>query len=439
MAKLKFFKPPLIPPYKGGLKRFLLSKLVNLNSPWEGETGNAVPRGVKMKKILCILILLSCFYLNSKTWIREYTYQASEADSKITSRAIALEQVKRLLLQEIGMYMHSTVLSGEIEASGKVKDLTAKQIEIISAGITETKIIEENWNGVTYYMKAEITADENDVVNRLDTIIEDNEKSMQLEKSHRRTEKALAEIDSLKIKLAKTRNENQKLKLQKKYNQSSNELSAEDWFQKGVIEVHNGYYEKGIEYFNKSAELHARPETLYNIGLAYGKLGNYNKEIEYYIKTNNVFPIFNSYYNLGVAYFDIGKYDDAIECYKNAIEFAPNNPDVYFNLGNVYLEIHKEMNAIINFKKTIELNPYDEVAYYNMGNAYSNLGNYDDAIINYENAIELNPYYVEAYNNMGFSYVQKGNFEKSIKYAQIAARLGYKPAQELLLKFGIQW
>jgi hypothetical protein len=40
----------------------------------------------------------------AKTFEREYTYRASEADSKITSRAIALNQVKTALLEEIGVY-----------------------------------------------------------------------------------------------------------------------------------------------------------------------------------------------------------------------------------------------------------------------------------------------------------------------------------------------
>jgi hypothetical protein len=33
---------------------------------------------------------------------REYTYPAGEADSKLTCRAITLEQIKRLLLEELG-------------------------------------------------------------------------------------------------------------------------------------------------------------------------------------------------------------------------------------------------------------------------------------------------------------------------------------------------
>ena len=53
-----------------------------------------------------ILVILFCLFINTtvvaETYIREYTYKASEADSKLTSRTIALDQVKTILLQEIG-------------------------------------------------------------------------------------------------------------------------------------------------------------------------------------------------------------------------------------------------------------------------------------------------------------------------------------------------
>jgi len=41
------------------------------------------------------------------TYQRDYSYQASESDSKISCRTLALEQVKRLLLEELGSYLVS--------------------------------------------------------------------------------------------------------------------------------------------------------------------------------------------------------------------------------------------------------------------------------------------------------------------------------------------
>lgn len=68
--------------------------------------------GAKIKNALHWLLAVLFLSPNSalaetKTFQREYTYQASEADSKLSARAIALEQVKRLLLEELGTYLES--------------------------------------------------------------------------------------------------------------------------------------------------------------------------------------------------------------------------------------------------------------------------------------------------------------------------------------------
>ena len=66
-----------------------------------------------MKKILLtaaiILAAVVCGNAESRTFVREYYYQAGESDSKITSRTKALTEVKRLLLEEIGVYLESYI------------------------------------------------------------------------------------------------------------------------------------------------------------------------------------------------------------------------------------------------------------------------------------------------------------------------------------------
>ena len=87
-----------------------------------------------------------------KVFVKEYTYQASEIDSKVTSRAIALEQVKRLLLEEFGTFLIS-------ETDVKNFQLTKDKVTVLTAGIVKTEILAEKWDGKTYYVKAKITAD----------------------------------------------------------------------------------------------------------------------------------------------------------------------------------------------------------------------------------------------------------------------------------------
>lgn len=129
-----------------------------------------------MKKhfiIAALVFLPTILMAETKTFIREYTYQASESDSKITARAKALSEVKRLLLEEIGVYMESYTNYTTQDENGEVtKDFLHNEIKSMSAGITETKIVEEVWNGVQYFIRAEIEVDPTDVARKITATLE---------------------------------------------------------------------------------------------------------------------------------------------------------------------------------------------------------------------------------------------------------------------------
>ena len=71
-----------------------------------------------LRKKIAALVIFSAFVstffcalpvrADVEVFEREYTYQATKIDSKESSRAIALEQVKKLLLDELGIYVEST-------------------------------------------------------------------------------------------------------------------------------------------------------------------------------------------------------------------------------------------------------------------------------------------------------------------------------------------
>ena len=149
-----------------------------------------------MKKfIFCLagLIFLSSSLLvfaETKTFIKEYTYQASEYDSKITCRTLALEQVKRLLLEELGTYLES-------ETEVKNFQLTKDQIITITAGIARALVIDEKWDGKAYYLKAEIEADPKEVAATIYTIRQDRQKMKQIEKLSKTIAEQSAYIEKL--------------------------------------------------------------------------------------------------------------------------------------------------------------------------------------------------------------------------------------------------
>lgn len=189
-----------------------------------------------MKKILltAIIILTAGIYCNAenKTFIREYHYQAGESDSKISSRTKALTEVKRLLLEEIGVYLESYINYSEEKTEDRISSqFLKKEIEQISAGITETSILEENWTGVEYYIKAEITVDPDDVIRQLNRSIEHRKASVVVDSLNMLLTEANTSIKAKEAEIASLRrsleNEQEKLRQQEENLQRlNNELSG---------------------------------------------------------------------------------------------------------------------------------------------------------------------------------------------------------------------
>jgi len=91
---------------------------------------------ITLISFLSVLFIANHASAELKTFTKEYTHQASDLDSKISSRAIALEQAKRLLLEEVGTYLIS-------ETEVKDFQLTKDKITTLTAGIVQAEILDE--------------------------------------------------------------------------------------------------------------------------------------------------------------------------------------------------------------------------------------------------------------------------------------------------------
>lgn len=168
--------------------------------------------------IIALLLLLSApAFAELKSFEKEYTYQASEFDSKASSRTIALEQVKRLLLEELGSYL---------ESSTEVKDfqLTKDRIVALTAGVVHTHVIDEKWDGRNYWLKAVIKADPENVARSLDTLRKDQKKSDDLEEIRRKSDQSLKEIERLQSEVTSLKND---IKAKETYNKNVETLKQD--------------------------------------------------------------------------------------------------------------------------------------------------------------------------------------------------------------------
>ena len=271
-----------------------------------------------MRKITIVVSLLLLFVLQSysfaevKTYIKEYTYNASEVDNKVSSRVTAMREVKRLLLEELGTYLESIIEVKNFE-------LTKDQITSLTAGIVKTEIIDEKWDGHTYWIKTKIVADTDDVIKSIDNLRKDRDKSKELEDAKKRSDVLLEANKKLREELVLAKG-NVKQEVQQRYDNSIKELSSIEWYESGLINYKKVDYEAAVRDFSKAIELNPEYATAYNNrGFAYMKLSKYNEAIidfDKAIELNSKYA--TAYNNREIAY---NKLNDKESIIDNIIEF----------------------------------------------------------------------------------------------------------------------
>jgi len=374
---------------------------------------------------LFLLSISNFAFAETKTFVREYTFQAGDEDSKNSSRTISLREVKRLLLEELGTYLESTT---EVQNFQLTKD----QIITLTAGVVRTELVEEKWDGRTYWIKAKIQADSGDVIKAIDTLRKDRQKTRELEDIRKKSDALLKENERLRRELATSKGEKKK-KDTKAYKKTIQDLNATEWFDKGYVEIMAGRWKEALDFFTKSIELDPQYAEAYGKrGVAYVILGNSKQAIKDYDKAIELNPQdAPTYYNRGNAHGALGNTNQAIKDYDKAIELNPQWAMAHKNRGNTYDKLGNHKQAIKDYDKAIELNPQDAKVYFDRGLAYAQLGNNNQALMDYNKAIELDPEYALPYIIRGNAYNALGNIQQAI--------MDYNKAIELTPQFAVTY
>ena len=446
-----------------------------------------------MKKILMIFIALAVTAgasAQKRTVTRDYTYRASDVDSKVTSRTNATTEMRNILLREVGEFLKSeqTLIRQSVMKNGK-EELTedfSKKVEAITAGIVEMKVLDEQWNGETYYIKAEMTVDTKEVGKRIAEIMSDKQKTKELEDARKRVLALEAEVKKWQQEAAR----NKTAAAKQAYQKQAENLDAEEYYTRASNAVESGFNELAIEYYQKAIDISPRYAEAYDgLGNAYRKLYYYNSalanasyqkalDLRAAAVNPNDAEAFNkigdAYIEMGDAYNSTRNYKQALAYYQEAVSIDPNYATAYNNLGKTYYELEDYAKAIINYQKALSINPNDVDAYIQMGSAYYmrkdyakatkcyqeavsidsrnataynrmglayyEIGYYNQEAINcYQKALSINPEYAAAYYNMGAAYSRQGKWKKQINCYKKAARLGHEEAQKKLKETGRGW
>lgn len=429
---------------------------------------------IALSSFVFVLLFAHLAFAETKTFIKEYTYQASEDDSRNSSRVIALREVKRLLLEELGTYLES-------ETDVKNFRLTRDQITTLTAGIVQTEIIEEKWDGRFYWLKSKIAADEDNVVQSINELRKDREKTKELEAMRQKSDDLLKENKRLRKELASAKDGDRDAR-KVAYDKSIKELSAAEWIEKGqAVQGRDDDFKGAIDAFSHAIELDPKNIKAYyfraRISGKYPAMSDYSKLLSIEPNTSEDYLIRAWTYKelekrdlalqefakaietasgikeKAAAYDDRGRYtalfdnNRALQDFSRAIELDPDDKSYYISRGQTYWALKKNDPALRDFNKAIELDPKDALGYatrgaffkfykpelaiidlsralelgqsvfdyLNRAQTYERLGRDDLAIQDYSKIIELYPDHIHTYNTRASLYAKIGRHDLAIK------------------------
>jgi len=374
-----------------------------------------------MKKTIPLIIALLLFLSFSpalaerKTFIKEYTYQASDFDSKMSSRTIALEQVKRLLLEEVGTYLIS-------ETDVKDFQLTKDKITTLTAGIVQAEILTEKWDGKTYYLKAKMSISPQDVTKFLEGLRENSQKNRELEETKRKVDEALNKIKQLQDERVVGQRLESK---QNEYSKAVAELKAKEWIDKGVAFMNAENYESGLSAFNNAVEIDpTSPWAHINKGWALNTLGDYNLALKEFNRASDIDPK-NPwiYVNRGVSYNFLGNYRQGLLDEEKAISLDATTAWAYIYRGWAYMGLGNLNQALADLNKAGQMDPKNPHVYHMRAWAHNGLGNKRQTLEDFDKSLNLAPNNSWTHWNIAVYYALNGEKEKSISALGKAIRI----------------
>lgn len=134
------------------------------------------------------------------------------------------------------------------------------------------------------------------------------------------------------------------------------------WYSLGVIAQKNADPAKGLECFDRAADLNPQyPATWYNRGVVLHALKKNIEALESYDRALLLNPQYaEAYINRGVILQEINRHAEALENYDRLLEFDPANDKALGNKGVILTEFKRYEEAIETLERLIAVNPdYD--------------------------------------------------------------------------------
>ncbi|MDD5170607.1 MAG: hypothetical protein PHN75_17450 [Syntrophales bacterium] len=204
--------------------------------------------------VTCLCIVLTLFiYATSEAIIRviekEYTYQATELDTQMSCRTMAIEHVKQIVLEEAG----SLVVGRTVVSDNK---LDSDQVESVTAGIVGIEIMNESWDGKSFYLKAKAQVDSESVDRALDNLMKNENQLAELDSNRQRIVELMTQVEYLKGELrTKGSDPEAQREYAAQYNDAVQEISSRDMVQESYAYMNNEQYSEAMSTLSRAADI----------------------------------------------------------------------------------------------------------------------------------------------------------------------------------------
>lgn len=247
--------------------------------------------------LLLALLSASCLTAHAevKEYVRDYTYVATNYDSKITSRINAIDGLKTSVLDEIGVYVGQVI---EINKDSLGNAYMSADTVQITAGIISLNLLKEDWNRIAYYVQGKLTADDKEVLEAVKALRRNQELEEALRYSLNELNTARDEIAQLKKQIEQLTAPGQQTAkghqaqialLTQQYVDTVKDMNVEDQFQQAMQAYIKGNFDEAFNIINKlAADGYLKAQTrlgyIYENGL--GIKRDYSKALEWYQKAD---------------------------------------------------------------------------------------------------------------------------------------------------------
>ncbi len=206
------------------------------------------------------------------------------------------------------------------------------------------------------------------------------------------------------------------------------ELSAEEYFQRGLDQYHKNLYEMALISFEHAIEVKSDyAEAWTGKGVTLRAMHRYEEALAAHEKAIEIKPDYVlAWTNKGAALGALQRNEESLAALAKAIDYEEDYAGAWYNKGVVLDALKRDEDAITAYDKAIEHKPDYANAWHNKGVTLGKLNRpLEEQLTAFEKAIEFKPDFAEAWSSKGVVLNEMGCPDEALESCTMAIR--FKP------------